>query len=37
MLTFGGDYLLVAGKFPRLQSDGPGERLRETLELIRKL
>jgi len=37
MLTRGGDYILVSGKFPRLQADEPGNRLRETLDLIRKL
>jgi transcription-repair coupling factor (superfamily II helicase) len=37
MLTCRGDLILVAGKFPRLRAEEPGERLRETLELIRKL
>jgi transcription-repair coupling factor (superfamily II helicase) len=37
MLTRGGDYILVSGKFPRLQSDTPAKRLRETLNLIRSL
>jgi transcription-repair coupling factor (superfamily II helicase) len=37
MLTRGGDYILVAGKFPRLQAEEPGERLRETLDLIRQV
>jgi transcription-repair coupling factor (superfamily II helicase) len=37
MLTFGSDYLLVAGKFPRLRADAPAERLRETLALIKAL
>jgi len=37
MLTLGGDYLLVAGKFPRLQTGEPGQQLRETLTLIRAL
>ena len=37
MLTFRGDYILLAGKFPRLHSDEPGESLRETLALIRAL
>jgi transcription-repair coupling factor (superfamily II helicase) len=37
MLTFRGDYILVAGKFPRLHADKPEERLRETLELLRSL
>jgi transcription-repair coupling factor (superfamily II helicase) len=37
MLTAGGDYLLVAGKFPRLHSDDPAQRLREALSLIRAL
>ena len=35
MLTRGGDYILVAGKFPRLATEEPGKRLRETLGLIR--
>jgi transcription-repair coupling factor (superfamily II helicase) len=35
MLSRGGDYLLVSGKFPRLQSESPDKRLRETLNLIR--
>jgi len=37
MLTRGGDYILVSGKFPRLMEDEPGERLREALELIRSV
>jgi transcription-repair coupling factor (superfamily II helicase) len=37
MLTRGGDYILVSGKFPRLQSDTPDKRLRETLNLIRSI
>jgi transcription-repair coupling factor (superfamily II helicase) len=37
MLTFRGDYILLAGKFPRLHSDDPGERLNETLALIKAL
>jgi transcription-repair coupling factor (superfamily II helicase) len=37
MLTYGMDYLLVAGKFPRLRADEPGERLREALGLLRAL
>ena len=37
MLTRGGDFILVSGKFPRLQSASPDEMLRETLELIRKV
>jgi transcription-repair coupling factor (superfamily II helicase) len=37
MLTYGADYILVAGKFPRLHSQDPGERLRETLGLMRAL
>ena len=35
MLTRGGDYILVSGRFPRLQSESPDKRLRETLNLIR--
>ncbi len=37
MLTYRGDYILVAGKFPRLKAEEPGERLRETLGLLRAL
>jgi len=37
MLTFGTDYILLGGKFPRLHSENPRERLRETLGLIRAL
>lgn len=36
MLTRGGDYLLIGGKFPRLTSASPTERLREMLALLRK-
>jgi transcription-repair coupling factor (superfamily II helicase) len=35
MLTRGGDYVLIGGKFPRVQSTGPNERLREVLDLVR--
>ena len=37
MLTYGTDYILVAGKFPRLQGAGSAEMLKETLGLIRAL
>lgn len=37
MLTRGGDYILIAGKFPRIPGETPAETLRETLELIRNL
>jgi len=37
MLTYGTDYILLAGKFPRLQTGEPDEKLRETLGLIRSL
>jgi hypothetical protein len=37
MLTYGTDYILVAGKFPRLQASEPVERLKETLNLIKAL
>jgi transcription-repair coupling factor (superfamily II helicase) len=37
MLTCNRDYVLVAGKFPRLRSTEPGEALREALGLITKL
>jgi len=36
MLTRGGDYILIGGKFPRLTSTAPAERLREMLALLRK-
>jgi len=36
MLTRGGDYVLIDGKFPRLTSMVPVERLREMLGLLRK-
>jgi len=36
MLTRGGDYVLINGKFPRLTADDPVERLRELLRLLRK-
>jgi len=36
MLTRGGDYVLIDGKFPRLKADDPAERLRELLRLLRK-
>ncbi len=37
MLTRRGDYLLVGGKFPRLQSVDPNSRLREVLDAVRSL
>jgi len=36
MLTRGGDYILLNGKFPRLAASAPVERLREMLALLRK-
>ena len=36
MLTRGGDYILLNGKFPRLSAATPVERLREMLALLRK-
>lgn len=36
MLTRNGDYILIGGKFPRLTSPVPAERLREMLTLLRK-
>ena len=36
MLTRGGDYVLINGKFPRLTVADPAERLRELLRLLRK-
>ncbi len=35
MLTRGGDYILIGGKFPRLNEPDPAKRLGELLELIR--
>ncbi len=35
MLTRGGDYILIGGKFPRIPGATPDEALRETLKLIR--
>ncbi|MEO6740657.1 MAG: transcription-repair coupling factor [Chthoniobacteraceae bacterium] len=37
MLTRGGDYILIGGKFPRLTAKGGSPRLRETLKMIRSL
>ncbi|HET9418898.1 MAG TPA: transcription-repair coupling factor [Chthoniobacterales bacterium] len=37
MLTRRGDFILVAGKFPRLVAAGLAQRLREILELINKV
>ncbi len=37
MLTRGGDFILIGGKFPRLTAKGGGPRLRETLKMIRSL
>ena len=37
MLTRGGDYILIDGKFPRLRTSKPVEKLREALTLIRSL
>jgi len=36
MLTRGGDYILIGGKFPRLTKEAPEERLLELLGLVRK-
>ena len=36
MLTRGGDYVLIGGKFPRLAAAAPAERLREMLAMLRK-
>ena len=35
MLTRGGDYILIGGKFPRLHAAAPNQRLTELAELIR--
>jgi transcription-repair coupling factor (superfamily II helicase) len=37
MLTRGGDFILVGGKFPRLVAVSIEQHLREILELLRKL
>ena len=38
MLQRGGDYIMLEGRrFPRLTSVGPGEKLHETLEMLRAL
>jgi transcription-repair coupling factor (superfamily II helicase) len=37
ILTRGGDYVQLGGKFPRLTATQPGERLREILAMIRSL
>jgi transcription-repair coupling factor (superfamily II helicase) len=37
ILTRGGDYVQIGGKFPRLSAGTPGERLREILAMIRSL
>jgi transcription-repair coupling factor (superfamily II helicase) len=37
MLTRGGDFILIGGKFPRLAAKGGTARLRETLKMIRSL
>ena len=37
MLTRGGDFILIGGKFPRLAARGGTARLRETLKMIRSL
>ena len=37
MLTYRGDYILLAGRFPRLRAEEPAGRLKETLSLLRAL
>ena len=37
ILTRGGDYVQIGGKFPRLTASEPGARLREMLAMIRSL
>ena len=37
ILTRGGDYVQIGGKFPRLSATTPGEQLREILAMIRSL
>jgi transcription-repair coupling factor (superfamily II helicase) len=36
MLTRGGDYILIGGKFPRLTQAAPAARLKELLAMLRK-
>ena len=36
MLTRGGDYVLISGKFPRLSKEDPNARLRELLGMLKK-
>jgi transcription-repair coupling factor (superfamily II helicase) len=35
MLMRNGEYVQIGGKFPRLNAQDPGERLREVLKLVR--
>ena len=35
MLMRNGEYVQIGGKFPRLHSEEPDERLREVLKLVR--
>ena len=37
MLTRGGDYILIGGKFPRLTANDPDARLKEILAMVRSL
>ncbi len=37
ILTRGGEYVQIGGKFPRLSAAAPGERLREILAMLRSL
>ncbi len=37
MITRGGDYIMIGGKFPRLTSRLPAERVHETLSLLSRL
>jgi transcription-repair coupling factor (superfamily II helicase) len=37
MLTRGGDFILIGGKFPRLSAPDPTSRLREMLAMLRSL
>ena len=37
MLTRGGSFILVGGRFPRLTASGPDSRLREVLSLLEKM
>ena len=37
MLTRNGDYILLGNKFPRLRSPDPASRLREAVDMVKKI